>query len=74
MEGEIKHVFQAGNQYGTIHGPVGGGGERKTLWLVAKYADACSFVIGTELKEAGGLTESREKSIDYLRRKLRKLW
>lgn len=34
----------------------------------------CSFVIGTELKEAGGLTESREKSLDYLRRKLRKLW
>jgi F420-dependent oxidoreductase-like protein len=49
---------------------IGGGGEKKTLRLVAKYADACNFVIGTTLKEAGDLIESREKSLEYLRRKL----
>jgi F420-dependent oxidoreductase-like protein len=49
---------------------IGGGGEKKTLRLVAKYADACNFVIGTTLKEAGDLIESREESLEYLRRKL----
>lgn len=35
---------------------IGGGGERKTLRLVAKYGDACNIVLGTSLKEAGVLT------------------
>jgi F420-dependent oxidoreductase-like protein len=49
---------------------IGGGGEKKTLRLVAKYADACNFVMRTTLKDAGHLFESREKSLDILRRKL----
>jgi F420-dependent oxidoreductase-like protein len=49
---------------------IGGGGEKKTLRLVAKYADACNFVIGTTLKEAGVLVQSREESLDFLRKKL----
>jgi F420-dependent oxidoreductase-like protein len=49
---------------------IGGGGEKKTLRLVAKYADACNLGIGTTLKEAGCLIQSREKSLDVLRRKL----
>jgi F420-dependent oxidoreductase-like protein len=49
---------------------IGGGGEKKTLRLVAKYADACNFVMRTTLKDAGHLFESRETSLDILRRKL----
>ena len=49
---------------------IGGGGEKKTLRLVAKYADACNLVMRTTLKDAGHLFESREKSLDILRRKL----
>ncbi len=49
---------------------IGGGGEKKTLRLVAKYADACNFVMGTTLKGAGRLMESRENGLDRLRRKL----
>ena len=35
-----------------LHRPrvlIGGGGERKTLRLVAKYADACNLFVGPEL-------------------------
>jgi F420-dependent oxidoreductase-like protein len=46
---------------------IGGEGEKKTLWLVAKYADASNFAIGTTLKEAGVLykedTEERQKTV-----------
>jgi alkanesulfonate monooxygenase SsuD/methylene tetrahydromethanopterin reductase-like flavin-dependent oxidoreductase (luciferase family) len=35
----------------------GGGGERKTLRLVAKYADACNLLVGPEL----------ERKLDVLR-------
>jgi F420-dependent oxidoreductase-like protein len=49
---------------------VGGGGEKKTLRLVAKYADACNFVIYSQLEEAGVLQEPLETSLDYLKRKL----
>jgi F420-dependent oxidoreductase-like protein len=46
---------------------IGGEGEKKTLRLVAKYADASNFVIGTTLKEAGVLykedTEERRKMV-----------
>jgi F420-dependent oxidoreductase-like protein len=49
---------------------IGGGGEKKTLRLVAKYANACNFVIGTPIEEAGSLFERREESFDKLRKKL----
>lgn len=49
---------------------IGGGGEKKTLRLVAKYADACNFVIMSQLEEAGILQETREASLDRLSRKL----
>ncbi|MFX0063104.1 MAG: LLM class F420-dependent oxidoreductase [Candidatus Hermodarchaeota archaeon] len=55
---------------------IGGGGEKKTLRLVAKYADVCNFVIRSpsELEEFGVLrlkeTEKIEDSLDVLRRKL----
>lgn len=35
---------------------IGGGGEKKTLRLVAKYGDACNIVLGTTLSEAGTLS------------------
>ena len=46
---------------------IGGAGEKRTLRLVAKYADASNFVIGTPLKEAGVLykedTEERRETV-----------
>ena len=51
---------------------IGGGGEKKTLQLVAKYADACNLFIGTPLKELPPsfrvIYQNRQ---DLLRRKLR---
>ncbi len=44
---------------------IGGEGERKTLWLVAKYADACNIRIGDMLREPF-FTDG----FDLLRRKL----
>jgi F420-dependent oxidoreductase-like protein len=56
---------------------IGGGGEQKTLRLVAQYADACNFVIGSPLtlEEFGELrarTDSRDErySLNMLRHKL----
>ncbi|MDH5481829.1 MAG: LLM class F420-dependent oxidoreductase [Candidatus Bathyarchaeota archaeon] len=46
---------------------IGGEGEKRTLRLVAEYADASNFVIGTTLKEAGVLykedTEDRREMV-----------
>ncbi len=50
---------------------IGGGGEKKTLRLVARYGDACNFVMGTSLKDAGILMKSRDLGFDMLSRKLR---
>jgi F420-dependent oxidoreductase-like protein len=49
---------------------IGGGGEKKTLRLVAQYADACNFVILSQLEDAGVLQETREDSLARLKRKL----
>jgi len=50
---------------------IGGGGEKKTLRLVAKYADACNFSIGSPLKEAPApLKKTYENRLDFLRGKL----
>ena len=50
---------------------IGGGGEKKTLRFVAKYADACNFFIGSPLKELPAPFRSRyEDRLDFLRRKL----
>ena len=49
---------------------IGGGGEKKTLRLVAQYADACNFVIGTPLDDVGVLKRSFDESFPVLRRKL----
>lgn len=50
---------------------IGGGGEKKTLYLVAKYGNACNFFIGSRLKELpaswGKMYENR---IEFLRKKL----
>ncbi len=52
---------------------VGGGGENKTLRLVAAYADACNFVIGAPVREFGTLAQSYDNQIDFLEHKLRVL-
>jgi len=50
---------------------IGGGGEKKTLRLVAKYADACNFYFGGPLEELPtGTRERYENRLDFLRRKL----
>jgi F420-dependent oxidoreductase-like protein len=49
---------------------IGGSGEKKTLRLVAEYGDACNLIIGTQLKGAGRLQESREEGLARLSKKL----
>jgi len=50
---------------------IGGGGEKKTLRLVAKYADACNFVMRPTFQYADArASESRETSLDILRTSL----
>ena len=50
---------------------IGGGGEKKTLRLVAKYADACNFVMRPTFEYVDARAfESREKSLDILRKSL----
>ncbi len=49
---------------------IGGEGEKKTLRLVAKYADACNFVFGAPVAEFGALNASYEKELLFLQRKL----
>jgi hypothetical protein len=49
---------------------IGDGGEKKTLRLVAQYANACNFVIGTQLEEVGFLKRSYQDGLVYLHRKL----
>jgi len=51
---------------------IGGGGEKKTLLLVARYADACNFVIGSPstLEEFGVLRAKYDEGLIMLRRKL----
>ncbi len=52
---------------------VGGSGEKRTLRLVATYADACNFVIGAPVREFGPLAQSYEDSLAFLGRKLQVL-
>jgi F420-dependent oxidoreductase-like protein len=56
---------------------IGGGGERRTLRLVAQYADACNFVIGSPLDQetfgqarARGASRDERYSLGTLRHKL----
>jgi len=49
---------------------VGGEGEKKTLRIVAQYADACNFVFGSPLEEFGVLRHSYEEMFPVLRHKL----
>ena len=50
---------------------IGGGGEKKTLRLVAKYADACNFVMRPTFKYADArASESHETSLEILRTSL----
>ena len=51
---------------------IGGEGEKKTLWLVAKYGDACNFQLGTRLKGYAPWMEERYKNRrEQLTRKLK---
>lgn len=53
---------------------IGGSGEKKTLKLVAQYADACNFFIGSPLKELPPSFQSAfERRSDILRKKLKVL-
>ncbi len=49
---------------------IGGGGEKKTLRLVAKYADAWNLVIGSPLADIGVLYASFDLSFERIQRKL----
>jgi F420-dependent oxidoreductase-like protein len=49
---------------------IGGEGEKKTLRLVAQYADASNFVIGAPVEEFGVLNTPYEDQYGFLRRKL----
>lgn len=52
FEGRHYHLERTLNVPQPLHRPkilIGGGGERKTLRLVAKYADACNLFVGPEL-------------------------
>jgi F420-dependent oxidoreductase-like protein len=60
FHGEHYHLERTLNVPQPLHRPkilIGGGGERKTLRLVAKYADACNLFVGPEL----------ERKLDVLR-------
>ncbi|HEY0813298.1 MAG TPA: LLM class F420-dependent oxidoreductase [Pseudonocardia sp.] len=60
FHGEHYHLERTLNEPQPLRRPkilIGGGGERKTLRLVAKYADACNLFIGPEL----------ERKLDVLR-------
>jgi F420-dependent oxidoreductase-like protein len=60
FHGEHYHLDRTLNVPQPLHRPkilIGGGGERKTLRLVAKYADACNLFVGPEL----------ERKLDVLR-------
>jgi len=70
--GEYYHLAEPINNPQPLSKPhppimIGGEGEKRTLRLVAKYADASNFVIGTTLKETGVLhkedTEERRKMV-----------
>jgi len=55
-EGKYYHLAEPINSPQPISKPhplimIGGGGEKKTLRLVAKYGDACNLFIGSPLKE-----------------------
>ncbi len=49
---------------------IGGAGEKKTLRLVARYADACNIVFGAPVEEFGVLNVPYEKWFGFLRHKL----
>ena len=49
---------------------IGGGGEKKTLRLVAKYADACNFVMRPTFESRAKSLDILRKSLDVFRRKL----
>ncbi len=52
FRGKHYHLDRALNVPAPLHRPrilIGGGGEHKTLRLVAKYADACNLFVGPEL-------------------------
>jgi F420-dependent oxidoreductase-like protein len=73
FEGKYYHLAEPINSPQPLSKPhppimIGGSGEKKTLRLVAKYGDACNFVLGTTLKEAGVLYigENFEKNAEWL--------
>ena len=50
---------------------IGGGGEKKTLRLVAEYSDACNFVFGPPLEDAGVIRREWDETLfAALKRKL----
>jgi F420-dependent oxidoreductase-like protein len=69
---QLDHPINSPQPLSQPHPPilVGGDGEKRTLRLVAAYADACNLVIGSPRQEFGVLQQPLEDGLEHVRHKL----